>query len=291
MGKLDSVGVYRGKVLESSLGITKKSGLPQWVARLSALEKYVEEKSEIEHFEMDGPGWVDWSDFGEDIMAFLVLFKSSEQFDEETSLLNYEQLQIATGWDGTEFDSLNDDSFVDKTIQFRVEENEYDGKVSLQVNWVDEAEANPARELKKLDTDKLKDLNSKLKISKKSKPSKPSSAKPAAKPKAAPAKDEKKAPPKAKAKEEPKTEEPEETQEEIEETVDEGSNDRPTECSQVEAWEYVVENKGDNDDSAVEEAWIAACGEIGKDKDEDDFTDGDWAKVRNIVIKDLGLDA
>jgi len=48
--------------------------------------------------------------------------------------------------------------------------------------------------------------------------------------------------------------------------------------------------KGENADSDVEEAWIAACEEVGPDTDEDDFTEEDWAKVAKLVARDLALD-
>lgn len=286
MPRIDTVGPYRGEIVEAGVAATKK-GYPQWIARIKATEKYVDDPEGMEYFELKEPDWVDWSQLNEDIVAYLVLFNDAEEFSEDTSLCNYEQLQAALGWDGTEFDSLNDDSYIGKTVMFRVEEDEYDGKVSLRVNWIDAADASPRRELRKLDADGLKDLSAKLKIKKKPK----SVAKPASKPKAGKPGGDSKKPPVPPKKSPPKDETPEEKPDGGDESGD-GSTDTslPSETSQGDAWEFVCEHKGGNSDSDVEEAWISACGEVGGDKDEDDFTDADWAKVRDLVIKDLALD-
>jgi len=291
MARLDTAGTYRGEVTEHSLGTTKK-GYPQCVVRLQAKEKYIDDPSHFAHFGIEEPTWVDWSDFGEEIVGFLVLFNDPDVFDDETSLLNYEQLQLALDWAGDEFDSLNNDSHVGKAILFRVDEDEYEGKTQLKVNWIDAHDASPNRELKKLDAAEVKDLSSKLKVKKKTKPSaaKPAS-KPASKPKADAKKDDAKktsAPPRK-----PKPEEaaPEDTSSDGDESAEESNASAlPTEVSQGKAWEFVCDNKGGNSDSDVQDAWIAACEEVAPDKDEDDFTDGEWAKVRDIVIRDLSLD-
>ena len=139
-GKIDSIGTFVGEIKESGLGLTK-NGFPQWVARLKAMKKWIDSPEEMKHFQLEAPGYVDWSSFDEETVAYLVLFKSKDEFSDDTKLLNYEQLQLATGWDGTEFDSIG--GFVGKTILFRVEQNNYTnpttGKVSNdpRVNWVD----------------------------------------------------------------------------------------------------------------------------------------------------------
>lgn len=326
MGAIDTAGTYRGELVEGGLGKTKKD-YPQFVGWFKATEKYVEELSELQHFHEQGvveqnedgtfnPQWVDWSDFDEYIIGFLVLFNDAESFDENSKLLNYEQLQLALGWGGDEFDSLNDDTHVGKKLLFRVEEDEYNGKTQLKVNWVDDYEARPSRELRKLDDDKVKDLSSKLKMGGKKQAAKPAKAKAPAKPgKAAskPGKSEsdakdaakssekesegasakpaslskgKSGPPKkgkGKTKEEPAEEKTEESTE--------SSTSLPKETTQTEAWEFVCEHKGGNSDTDVEEAWIAACDEVfGEDTDEDDATKEQWAKVRDIIIRDLALE-
>jgi len=288
MSNIDTIGSYRGTITEAALGVTKKSGYPQAIFKLEATEKWVDDKASLEHFGIQEPAWVDWSDYGETITAYLVLFKASVSDGEpmvpgENSLLNYELLQRATGWDGAQFDTLNDDSLVDRVIQFRVGENEYEGKTSLQVEWIDEATAPVNRALTKLDADKVTSFNNLLKVAKKapaparpSKPGKATASPAAAKPSSPPAP---KAAPRAKAK--AKVEEPT--------TASEEAAALPAECSQMEAWNFVIEHKGDSEDTAVEEAWVTEAGNVAGDRDESALTPADWAKVRDAVVAAVGI--
>jgi hypothetical protein len=179
MSKIDSIGTYVGEIVESGLGTTK-NGFPQWVARLKATKKFVDSPEDLAHFSLTEPGYVDWSGFDEEIVAFMVLFKDKDEFSKDTALLNYEQLQLATGWDGSEFDTLANGSLLKKSILFRVGENTYEGKTSLRVDWIDNESASPERQLKTLDMAEVKNLAAKLKINKVVKPAAP--AKPGAKP-------------------------------------------------------------------------------------------------------------
>ena len=316
MSNVDTPGTYIAEITDGGLGETK-NGYPQFVGRFKAVKKYVEELSELKHFHEQGvvearddegktfdPQWVDWSDFDESITGFLVLFNDADSFDEDSKLLNYDQLQAATGWDGTEFESLNDGSFVGKQVLIRVTEDDYTGQTRLKVDWIDDPNANPDRELKKLDDSKVKSLQSKLKMggkkkAAKGKPAKPSKGKGGGETRSAKTDDSatdsgessgessseapKKASPPSK-----KSKPAEQPEEKPKEQTSEFS--LPTEVDQGEAWEFVCNNKGDNYDSAIEEAWIAGCEEVGPDKDEYDFTKKDWAKVRDIVVRDLALD-
>ena len=343
MNQLDTAGVYRGEILESALG-ESSGGFPQAVLRLKALEKWVDDKAGMEHFKFTEPGWVDWSSFDEDIVAYLVLFNSTEVFEPgQTDLKNYGQLKLATGWDGEEFDSLGNGALVGKKLLFRLENHEYQGKVKPQINWIDAWESSPTRELKSLDAAAVKTLNAKLKVTRSVRPasapakpaapvkpptpgpsvnmekmakaqadaaaaraenptlgagvSKPTTATPAAAktgsstatppvaPKRSPGRPRKNAtvPPPAPAPVPVPVLPP---------AVDESpdlATGLPGECTQVEGWDYVCINKGDNSDTDIESAWIDACTEVGGDKDETEFTPADWAKVRDLVIKDLAL--
>lgn len=308
MSKLDSIGTYIFEVLESGL-TTTKNGFPQWVARLKAMQKYVETPEEMTHFKLEAPGYVDWSSFDEETIAFMVLFKSKEEFSKDTALLNYEQLQLATGWDGTEFDSLIDGTMLGKSLLGRVEHNNYTNPETnkttegLRVSWIDAATASPERQLKTLDAAEVKNLASKLKISKTVKPAaapakpvttKPGVAKPAATTPApapvapaAPAAPATPAAPKPPSKKKPAATTPPPA---AEPTSDEKPK-LPAEVSQTEAWEYVSKNKGGNSDTVIEEAWLAACEEViaSQGKDDESATRADWAKVRDTIIKDCAL--
>lgn len=273
MARVDRIGTYRGVIEDSSIQFTRNK-FPQFAGAIKVTERWVDDAEEMKHFELEEPAWVDWSEYGETAFAYLVLFKDADNFTEETALLNYEQLQLALGWDGTEFGSLADGTHKGKTVLFRVEENEYQGKVSLQVNWIDAPDASPTRELRRIDDTAVKALNAKLKVKK----AKPAVAKPKAsapKAKATPkASAPKAAPPKAA----PPTPEPEPA------TADDGE-----EVTKIKAWEFVCENTPDTPDTEVQDAWIAACSTVADGRDEDTFTSEDWAKVRQTVCDSLGV--
>lgn len=289
MNPIDRTGTFLGKIGASGIDTTKK-GYPQWVAQLTATKRYVEDAAEMAHFQITEPAYVDWA--GDTIMAFMVLFKSADQFNDDTALLNYGQLQAATKWDGASFDALGDASLLGKEILFRVEENTFEGKTRLQVNWIDAADASPTRTMKSLDAAGIKGLNAKLQIKKKivaaAAPARPVAApKPAAPAPvttpavAIPAEPAKpKGPPKKKAAV---------VAAPVVDAAAPAKTERTAQTTQLDAWNYVIENKGSNSDDTIAEAWQAACQEVGENKNESDFTPTDWAKVRDIVIRDCSL--
>lgn len=61
----------------------------------------------------------------------------------------------------------------------------------------------------------------------------------------------------------------------------------PSSITMDDAWAYVCNNKGDNEDQVVEEAWISAVSEVAGDRQAENLTEKDWAKVRDITLKDL----
>lgn len=278
--KIDQAGTYRGQIAEHGIGMTKK-GYPQFVCRITAAEKWVESKEELEHFELGKPAWADWSDFDEEITGYLVLFNDTDEFSEDTALLNYHQLKTALGWDGDEFNSLAEGEHVGKKVLFRVEENEWDGKVRLQLNWLDDYEASPTNELRTVDADTVKDLTSKLKVQK-SKKNKPASA---AKPSAGKSKDKSESKGEGKSEKSSKTSDPPKRQKKKEVESDN------EEYTQLKAWDFIQKRKGDRDDQDIVDAWMAACESVGGDKEEEDFTPDEWAAVRDAVAKKLSLES
>lgn len=303
MGKIDSTGTYIGEILESAVSATR-TGLPQWVVRYKVVQKYVESKEELAHFKLEEPAYVDYSTFDYEDVAYFILFGKEGQ-----ELANYEQAQRAVGWDGAAFDTLV--NAVGKSILVRIEESEYQGKVSLKASWVDSPDAPPTRSLKTLDANELKTLNTKFLSGKKPvvKPAKPvvaakvspapvtgaastaatapstgSSPAPATPstaskgPKATGSKATKPAPAAATP---PTAATPP--------SVPSTASELPAEVDQLAAWEYVTTHKGGNTDDAVQDAWIAAAGEVAAGRSEDDFTNADWAAIRDRVIAALKL--
>lgn len=162
---VDSPGVYRLSVVESGFNITK-NGYPKWVAQLKVEQKFVTDKDELNHFELDEPAWVDYSPFDQVVFAHMVLFKANLRKDEnctdENVYKNYEQLQLALGWDGTSFSELGNEEFVGKSFQGRIEANEYQGKIRYQLAWIDSYDANPGGGIKTLDISEVKKYDSLL---------------------------------------------------------------------------------------------------------------------------------
>lgn len=295
--KVDQIGTYLAEVADSSISTTKK-GFPQWVARLKITHKYIDNPAEMAHWKLEEPAYVDYSSFDEEIVGFFVLFNNADVFDESSALLNYKQLQLATGWDGSEFDSLGNGSLNSKSVMIRTEENTYQDKTSIQVTWIDAADATPGRTLKSLDAADLKVLSSKLKIAKKPvaaatatkaptaapTPAKPAASKavaaaPAVTPKAAPAPKATPAAPTPKAKAAPKAPAAKPVV----------AEEAPTETTKDDAWAAVMAGKGANSDDVVVDAWQSAMGEVLGDERAvaDDATPAEWATIRDTVLKDL----
>lgn len=309
--RLQTAGTFRGVIQETSVNTTK-NGFPQWVPRLLATHKWVDTAEELEFFHQQGllpdavtPAWVDYTAYDESIVGYLALFgKNNQQFITEgptkNTTANYDQLKAAVGWEGLSFDDLNDDTFLGQEILFRVDNEPYNGKDSWKVTWIDAKDASPARELRRLDSTALSNLNAKLIVSKpRPKPvSAPATKAPAVNPVAAPAtapapapkaQPAAKAAPAAKAKPAlPKPQAPAPAPA----TAPAVAQDLPSQMSRDDAWNWVCDHKGNLDDDTIKEAWIAACGEVseaGQDKAEDAFTPSDWARVARIVKQDNGL--
>ena len=169
MSNIDRAGAFLATIQESAYSETKK-GLPQWVGKLLATKRFVTDKNEMAELKVEEPGWVDWN-YGDEITAFLVLFNASGP------LKNFEQLQLATGWDGCDFQELS--SLVGKTILIRVEEDTYEGKTSLKVQWIDSLTASPDRTIKQADTATVAAANSKWLAGRKPAPKPVAAMKPA----------------------------------------------------------------------------------------------------------------
>jgi hypothetical protein len=288
--KLESIGTYRFEIIESGLSLSR-TDKPQAVLRLKAVERYVDSPTEIAHFQQqqlltDGkPGYLDWKAFGEETLAYLLLFNSATEFNKETVMKNYEQLQIATGWDGSSFDVLTDGSLVGKIIMGRVQEKKaytneqgktIGGDGTLEVGWIDKADADPTRSLKSVDADQASKLSALLKMGMGVAKPKPAAASaPVATSSAVSAPSTASKPPKAPKKMKETPPPPLAPAVTIEETT------------QDAAWAYVIENKRTASDDAVTQAWIDACQAVGPEKEQTEFTGKDWLNVRTLALSKL----
>ena len=145
---IDRISTFRGSIVEHTVN-KSSGGFAQWQAQLLAAEIYDE----------DEKAWVDFSDYdAREITTFLVLFDSKEQ-----ATLNCHQVKKITNWDGLSFFDpdcgLSNLDLSKVGIQWRVEENTYNDKTSLQVSWVDEYDAAPGRTVRKLNPDDMRALD------------------------------------------------------------------------------------------------------------------------------------
>jgi hypothetical protein len=162
MQQIDRAGTFRGFIVEHGVSETS-NGYPQFTGRFKAVE-FWDEKGELNGTNPPEPGYIDWAPYDQAIDGYLVLF-SKNQDGSPKELMSVAQLKKALGWDGSTFESLAAGKYDEKMVLFRVDEHEYpvgSGKVKLQVQWIDVADANPTRSLPKYDTAKLKGLTAKF---------------------------------------------------------------------------------------------------------------------------------
>ena len=264
--KIENTGTYRGVAIDHA--VTESSGgYPQLVLQLCATEYYDDETGE----------YIDVSDQGLEIYAYLVLFGGDGK-----ATLNCSQVQKVFSWDGKSFTGLNELDISEMGLQFRVEENNYEGKTTNQVNWVDEFDAIPGRSMKKLDAKGIKELDAKFNAALKQL----GGAKAPAKPKSAPA-----IPPKAavtkkattkKAETAPPTAPPKAP-----------SANVPSEaktCTKDEAWAdcYEIKSARVSEDELIK-VWGTAIRDVGEGILEADLTPEQWAEVREKVQGETGV--
>ena len=136
---------YRGVVVEHAVGATKEKGLPQFVAKFRALEKY----------DSDEKVWIDWSSREDsEITAYLVLIDTKDD-----PIFHAKDVQKVFEWDGTSLMALNLLELEGAEVQFEVVEHTYNEKTSNQVANIRGYNEEPGGSVKKLDDDELAKLN------------------------------------------------------------------------------------------------------------------------------------
>lgn len=261
MTMIDRIGRFRGRPIEGVIKPTK-NGYPQLTVRIDATEYFNEDTGE----------WIDWSEYGQSITAFLVLFNATK------ALLNYEQVMKAFDWDGQDMAALQSDDYGDRQVSFEVEENEYQGNVSLRVNWIDAYDAEPrGGSLKPMDTGDLKALNAQYRQHMK------------AAPKATPAKA---TPAKAKAKPKPKAATPPAPPAAAPPPPVPVPAAEASDSTRESAWFGVNEAMdGKTDTQTITQAWIKGVAEVSATAGmtEDNFTGTEWEAVSQTVLDLLSV--
>ena len=260
MPQIDRVGLFRGKITDFAVSVTRQKELPQLVVTFAATELFNESEDT----------WEDWAEYGQTAIGYFVLV-TKDANGNVVKCLNYDQIMEAVGWDGETYSGLAAMDLKDKVVQFKVIEDTYKDTKSLKVNWIAGSDADIG--LRKLSGKDLTALDAGFGVATTKKTSTPATA---------PKKDTKKKkaaapkPPKAPKKDAP-AEEP---------TPDVES------CTQDEAYQKcVTANDGLKKPvpgDILDDYWLAQIGEIAADGE--NVTDEEWPKIREAVLKDLGVD-
>jgi len=142
MSSIDRTGSFRGKIIDKA--ISKSSGgFPQAVLQLEACEMW----------DPDNGVWVPWEYDEREAMAYMVLFGKNNK-----PTLSARQLMKATGWDGVSFLEFQDKTDLKDEIQWRMEENTYEGNTTIRCQWVDDYEAVPGKKVQKLEKEDIAKL-------------------------------------------------------------------------------------------------------------------------------------
>ena len=262
-------GSYRGRIIESAVGMTS-TGLPQFIFGVKALEWYDPDQKE----------WLAWEEYDEGITGYLCLFGKDGQ-----PLKNAEQVMKVFGWDGTSFADLDDADLTGIDFQFRVTDEEYEGKTRRKVQWIDVYDATPGGSLgtvEKLDAKKRDALDKQFGAAlKKLSGGKVKTAKaPTTKPKPAPKKEDTPEEPKEETKAAPPKRPPASPKKDKKSKVE-------IEYTYESAWDAVVAATPDVDDDERATAWCEMLQQCVGDKSEDRVTPAEWAAVVDNTKKEL----
>lgn len=264
MSLIEQVGTYRGEVVDKAVSVST-NGYPQLVALLRAGERYDDEVGD----------WVAWEADESELTAYLVLFDGQDR-----KTLNCTQVEKVLGWDGASFAGLNAIDHSETLIQFRVVENTYNEKTTMQVEWIDEYGATPGRTVRKLDAIELKDLDAAYAGMMNKPKAKPASAKASPLLTATQAQAQaqaaagKKAPPKVPAKKGPPK------------TTAASSDGKPAKkLTKQEAWDGCVDLKDKKvKDEQLSQVWVDTVDEVRGPKEEADLTPEDWGRIQDLVM-------
>ena len=283
MSLISRTGTFRGVVLDNGLA-ESSGGYPQLRLSLAAEEYYDTQERE----------WVDWSAQDEQTQAFLVVFGE----DVKKALFHARAIKDVFGWSGQDFVAFNSPDWAGTQIQFRVEENEYNGTVSLQVQAINTYDAVPGQ-ISKADEATVKRLEAKYAAGLRALGgTKIASAKTV--------KTEKPAVPKTNAIPAPITGGEETTTEET--TTDTGPPELPAngvvsppltpeekagKTTKSKAWRALVKQKDEYEpemgDEDLSEIWTNAVLEVAPDKKGKNLTGEEWFKVQ-VLASRLMLD-
>ena len=296
---LDRIGTFRCKALEWGVDGKKKKGtnveLPWFNVRVLLTEIYDQKEGQ----------WFDYTEYEAEIVAFLCLYGAIKAKGGEIGpTLSMDQVKKVFKWDGRSLVQLAGGDYSELEFQVRIGENTYEAATyPYQVNWINEYDADPVSQLRKLDAKELKDLDKQF-AAMGAKNATPKTAATAAKapakahPARVPADDgvpptpaEKKAALAAKSAKNLKAKAvkkstPPTTKSPSEDAVVPPAKPEQTECTMQEAWDAITELKDPTiADKVIEKVWHDGIAEIaGPDVESENVTGEQWHQVKELVL-------
>ncbi len=299
---LDRIGTFKCKALEWGVDGRKKKGtdieLPWFNVRVLLTEIYDQKEGK----------WFDYTEYEAEISAYLCLYGAIKAKGGEIGpTLSMDQVKKVFNWDGRSLVQLAGGDYSELEFQVRIGENTYpEATYPYQVNWVNEYDADPVAQLRKLDAKELKDLDKQFAAM----GAKNATAKPVATAAKAPAKaphparvpaDDK--PPTAaekkakmaersaknlKAAEAKKAAGPP-PKTESQDAVVPPAKPESTACTMQEGWNKIVELRDPSiSDKVIGEVWHGAIAEIaGPDVVSEDVTPEQWHQIAEKTLESV----
>ncbi len=152
---LDRIGTFRCKALEWGVDGKKKKGtdveLPWFNVRVLLTEIYDQKEGK----------WFDYTEYEAEISAYLCLYGAIKAKGGDIGpTLSMDQVKKVFKWDGRSLVQLAGGDYSELEFQVRIGENTYEAATyPYQVNWINEYDADPVAQLRKLDAKELKDLD------------------------------------------------------------------------------------------------------------------------------------
>ncbi|MEM8737245.1 MAG: hypothetical protein AAGG38_02040 [Planctomycetota bacterium] len=296
MQPFDRIGTFRG-VIEKSAVDESKNGWPRFIAAIR-VDEYYDPTGELTE---DGePGYIPWGQYEMGGTGYFTLYGKSG------ATATCAAIMALLDWNGYDFEALANADLEDKRVLIRVVEDTYpQAKSPFKIDWIEDPDAPPTRELKSLDSNGLKALTVKFKGQAPGPVAKPATApaKPpaASKPKgAAKPKAESGAPsggggggggegkPQAPAK--PATPTPSTTKNSTPASpASSPADDAPAPVANSdEAWASVYASKPDAlADDALAELWTEAVSFVSGGDPSKELTPEQWTQVRDDVLRDI----
>lgn len=165
MSELTQTGLFKGVIIESTVNETNKQKLPQFVCTLKATACY----------DAANDVWEDWSEYEDQTITGYLLLAYFDENNVPKKFSHYDDLILATDWDGVTYSGLASGDWSNKIVAFQVIEEEYEGQKRLKVSKIG-AEDSQLGGLRKLSETELKKLDQTFAFAPTKKTAKPATA-------------------------------------------------------------------------------------------------------------------